>query len=361
MIISIILAMNKKLKLLLASLLSLAVISPYWSVRAASITSAQDILSTVTASASANHEIYFVSPTGAALNTDIVLTFTGMTTTGVAFDDVDIATGDSGNCETANFTERTVAASAAAATWGVANASPAITLSTPTSGAGALSAGNCIRIKIGTNATTGTTGDTQIVNGTAGLKTFTINGSFGDSGEISVYLISSDQVSITANVPQAMSFSISDNTIGFGTLTTANVRYATGNTSGATSPATAHDLQASTNASSGYTITVRGDTLTSGSNTITAIGASNTAIASGTEQFGVRYAATGTGSGAVVAPYAASGYAYDATATTTDVVAAATAPTELNYYNATYIANISAITEAGSYTATLTYVATANY
>ena len=353
--------MNRKLKSLFASLLVLSVISPYLAVRAATISSAQDILSTVTASTVANHEIYFVSPTGAALNSDIVLTFTGMTTTGVAFGDVDIATGDSGNCSTATFTERTVASSAGAAAWGVSNSNPAITLSAPTSGAGALSAGNCIRIKIGTNASTGTAGTNQITNGTVGLKTITINGSFGDSGEISVYFISNDQVSITATVPQAMTFSISDNTIGFGTLTSANVRFASGDAAGATTPVVAHDLRASTNANNGYTITVKGYSLTSGGNSITPIGGTNSSIASGTEQFGVRFAATGSGSGVVSAPYADTGYAYAATTNTTSLIASSTAPSDTNYYNATYIANISSITESGSYSTALTYVATANY
>ena len=341
-------------------LLALLVVTISTSSRAATISSASDTLSTVKASTVANHEIYFVSPTGAALNSDIVLTFTGLTTTGVAFGDVDIATGDSGNCSTATFTERTVASSAGAAAWGVSNSNPAITLSTPTSGAGALSAGNCIRIKIGTNASTGTAGTNQITNGTAGLKTITINGSFGDSGDISVYLLADDGVAVSASVIQSISFSISDNTIGFGDLTIANNRYANGATTGSDSLVTAHNLQAGTNASGGYVITLQGSTLTSGTSTISAIGATNTAIATGTEQFGVRYEASG-GDGAVSAPYAASGFAYAATASTTSQIASSTGPSLTTTYNATYIANISPTTESGTYTTALTYVATATY
>lgn len=352
--------MNKKLKFLLAYLLIFALVTPYWSVRASALSNARDVMSTVKATVVANHEIYFVSATGAANNTNITLTFTGFTTTGVAFGDVDIAPGDSGNCATANFTEATVAASAAAATWGVANSSPTITLSAPTSGGGTLSAGNCIRIRIGTNASTGGAGTNQITNASVGLKVISVAGTFGDSGDISVYLITDDQVSISATVPQALSFSLSTTTIGFGSLSASAVRFASLNTLGTTTPSAAHTLAVSTNASNGYVLTVKGATLTYNSATIDAIGGSNTAIATGTEQFGVRFTASG-GSGSVTAPYAASGYAYAANATTVSQVASHTGPSDTTTYSAIYMANISNITDAGSYTTALTYVATAQY
>ncbi len=353
--------MNKHLKLLLALVVAVSSLSLYFVARASSLTNTQDILSTVKTAVVANHEIYFVSPSGVALNTDVTMTFTGFTTTGVAFGDVDIATSTAtSDCVNGSYTEQTVAASAAASTWGVSNSNPTITFSAPTSGTGALAAGKCIRIKIGTNASTGGAGTNQITNPTVGLKTITIAGSFGDTGEISVYIITNDQVSISATVAQALTFSLSSTTIGFGTLSASNVRFASNDSAGAVVPTTAHNLQASTNASNGYAITVKGPTLTSGGSSITAIGGSNTAIASGTEQFGVRFSSSG-GSGGVVAPYAASGYAYGADSTTTSQIASSTVPSDTTTYNATYIANISTLTEAGSYTTALTYVATANY
>ncbi len=106
-------------------------------------------------------------------------------------------------------------------------------------------------------------------------------------------------------------------------------------------------------------MTVNGNTLTSGANTITAIGNSNTVSAVGTEQFGLRLSASG-GNGAVVAPYAASGFALN-TAGMPDQVATSTSASANTTYSARYIANITSNTEAGSYSSTLTYVATANF
>ncbi len=352
--------MNKHLKLLLVLVAVASSLSLYFVARASSLTNTKDVLSTVKAGVVANHEIFFVSPTGTAAGSTVILTFTGFTTTGVTFQDVDIARGNSGNCTTATFTEDVVAGSAGVATWGVSNANPAITLTAPTSGGGLLAAGNCLRVRIGTNTEIGTAGSNQITNASSGLRTISITGDFGDTGEMSVYLITDDQVSISATVAQALTFSLSSTTIGFGTLSTSNVRYASNDSAGAVVPTTAHNLQASTNASNGYVITVKGATLTSGANTITAIGGSNTAIASGTEQFGVRFSSSG-GSGGVVAPYAASGFAYGADATTTSQIASSTVPSDTTTYNATYIADISTLTEPGSYTTALTYVATANY
>ena len=106
-------------------------------------------------------------------------------------------------------------------------------------------------------------------------------------------------------------------------------------------------------------MTVGGSTLTSGANTITAIGASNTSSSVGTEQFGLRMTAAG-GSGTVSAPYAAAGFAFDSGAFP-DAIATASGASANTTYSARYIANITASTEAGSYTGAVTYVATANF
>lgn len=186
-----------------------------------------------------------------------------------------------------------------------------------------------------------------------------IAGTFGDTGSITVPILTDDQVQVSATVTQSITFTISDNSIGFGNLTSANARYATSDASGSDSETGAHDIVVGTNASSGYTLTMDGDTLTSGSNTIDDIGSSNTSSSAGTEQFGVRFTATG-GSGTVSAPYAASGFAFD-DASFPDTIASASGATANTTYSARYLANIGANTEAGSYTATMTYVATANF
>ena len=159
---------------------------------------------------------------------------------------------------------------------------------------------------------------------------------------------------------QTLTFSISANTVSFGTLDASAARYAT-TASGSASEVEAHTLAASTNATSGYVITVKGATLASGVNTITAIGATNTASSSGTEQFGLRMTATG-GSGAVTAPYAAAGFADSATAVLpSQVAAAATGDGVTTTYSVRYLANIAANTESGNYTTALTYLITGNF
>ncbi|TXI10810.1 MAG: hypothetical protein E6Q68_07420, partial [Polynucleobacter sp.] len=164
---------------------------------------------------------------------------------------------------------------------------------------------------------------------------------------------------------QDLSFTLSTSTIYFGTLSSASTRYASStNTSGSATEVGAHTFAVNTNASSGYTVTVRGQTLTSqqnAGNTITALGGTNTAPSVGSEQFGIRLTASG-GIGAVTAPYAASGFAYAATATTTSQVAsAASGDSATTTYSVRYMTNVAPITEAGSYRANIVYVVTANF
>lgn len=162
-------------------------------------------------------------------------------------------------------------------------------------------------------------------------------------------------------VIQTLTFSLSTNSIGFGTLSASAARYCTADGLGSGSDTIAHTVAVATNAATGYTLAVRGATLTSGGHTITAIGGSNTASAPGTEQFGIRATASG-GIGAVVAPYDASGFAYDATALVSDVIgSAASGDGATTTYSLRYLGNISPATEPGSYSSNITYVVTGNF
>ncbi len=160
----------------------------------------------------------------------------------------------------------------------------------------------------------------------------------------------------------SLTFSISDNAVGFGTLSASAARYATGDGTGSGTETVAHTVTASTNASSGYAITIQGATLTSGANTITSIGGASTASTVGTEQFGIRITASG-GDGAVVSPYNhATDYAYDATGSVSDIIASDADGDDVETtYSVRYIGNINAATEAGTYTSSITYVITANF
>lgn len=202
-------------------------------------------------------------------------------------------------------------------------------------------------------------GVNQITNPVAGTYTITIGGTFGNAGSTQVTILTDDTVAATATVTTSLTFSISDTTIGFGTLTATGPRFATGDTLGSGTEVEAHNIIAGTNAGSGYVITVSGTTLTSGAFTITPIGATNTASAVGTEQYGIRATATG-GAGVVEVPYAAAGFALD-TAAFPDLFASAPGATANTTFSVRYLANIAANTEAGTYTSSLTYLATATF
>lgn len=323
---------------------------------AAALTALSDTMSSSKVSTASSHVLKFTTPTGANQNTDdIVITFPAdFNFTSKTIGTVTFTHGASTGLETTE----TLAASPSATAWGAVfsgTQNRVLTLTAPSDGTGAAVLAPSDKVIItynSTNSINASTNNTQY--------DITIAGSFGDTGTISVYLITDDQVAVSATVNQSLSFSVSDNTIGFGTLTASNARYATGDTNGDTSEQTAHNIVAATNSASGYVITVKGATLTSGLNSIDAIGASNTASSAGSEQFGVRFAASG-GAGTVTAPYAASGFAYAADGSTSSQIASASGASANTTYSARYLANITSTTEAGSYTATLTYTGTATF
>lgn len=322
--------------------------------QAASVTSFYDNLSRLSVSTLANHTIQFVTPTGITAGQNFTLTFDADFTMGTfSVNNVDMATATT--CG-GSFTDKTLAASPSGATWGVAQSGQIITF---TSGTDTVTATHCVQIEIGANATSGASGTIQITNPSgAQTATLALGGSIADSGSLGIAIVASggDQVNITATVDPTISFATTDSTIGYGTLSSSAARWANGAATGSATEVTAHDLTASTNAASGYTIYVLGATLTSGLNTINAIGGSATASTIGSEQFGLKVTAAG-GSGAAVSPYASANYAYNAT-TTQDDIATSSVPSLTTTYSITYIGNITATTEPGSYSTTLTYTAT---
>lgn len=197
---------------------------------------------------------------------------------------------------------------------------------------------------------------------TTGVKSIALATSAGDSGAVAVYLVTDDQVVVTANVNQTLNFAVSDNTIGFGDLASGSIRYATGDTLGTgAEPTNAHTLTAGTNGTGGYTVSARGDTLSAngGADTITRI-ADATAPTAGTEQFGfdVDYASGGSAP-TVSAPF--DDYGMTDVAATAEPIATQAGPTADNIFDVNYTANITAVTEAGAYTTTMTYTMSANF
>lgn len=321
---------------------------------AASITSASDTMSSQKMNASSSHVLRFVTPTGASDNTDtIIVTFpSDFNFTGKNISSLSFTHGPTTGLETTE----TLAGSATGGSWGAAfsgTQNRILTLTAPTDGIGVGAVAGNDKIIITYDAAN------SVNPSSASTYGIGITGAFGDSGTITVSVVNDDQVAIDATVAQSITFSISDNSVSFGTLTSGAARYASGTASGDTSEVEAHNIIVGTNAANGYTMTASGTTLTSGANTINPIGSSNTASSPGSEQFGLRMNASG-GSGAVVAPYAAAGFAFDSAAFP-DVVASSGTASANTTYSARYIANITSNTEAGSYTSTITYSATANY
>ena len=275
---------------------------------------------------------------------------------------VDFGTSTSASCTT--FNQETLAASPSGLTYGVAQSGQVITI---TSGTGAIPANRCVQIKIGSNATFGGAGATQITNpSTQNFYTTLIGGTFGDTGSITTHIILDDTVSLTGTVSQSLTFSISTSTLYFGILSSGAAKYASStNTVGDTIENIAHTLSVSTNAPSGFSLTVKGQTLTSQqntSNTITAIGTTAASSTPGSEQFGIRATETG-GVGTVINTLYSypDSYSYGATATSSSLFASGSGSTPTSVYSLRYLTNIGPITEAGTYAANLTYVATANF
>ncbi len=163
------------------------------------------------------------------------------------------------------------------------------------------------------------------------------------------------QVTVTASVDETLTFTLGDTTVALGALTPSTTGSGTST------------MTASTNASSGYAITVTGSTLTSGLNTIAAL-SSNAGSTQGTSQFGINLVAnttppvgsnvSGSGSGAAATNYnTADSFRFVSGAT----VASAAAATNANTYTVSYIANIPGDQPAGSYSTALTYIATATF
>ena len=325
--------------------------------QAASLTALSDTVTNLTAGAVANHTIRFTTPTGIPAAATVILTFDNGTSLDAAmtFDDVDL---------TDDGTDMTIASTPTTAVWGAARTSS--TVLTLTNGTVAVAAGSLMVVEIGTNATFGATGTHQITNGSAGTTTLRITGSFGDTGVMSMAIITNGVVALSAEVLASLSFTVSDNTIYFGNLKSSGSScWAQGTDPGyVTCPtvaeAEAFNMTAGTNASTGYTISVQGATLTSGANTIAAM-SSTAAPSIGTEQFGIRANASG-GSGSVNATYGTSGqYAYTANGTTPAAVASSSVASATTTYSVRYMANISTVTKAGSYTTNHTYIATGNF
>lgn len=190
-------------------------------------------------------------------------------------------------------------------------------------------------------------------------------GAHTDYGGLAVSV--NEEISISAEVPPYLLFcggivitdfdctTSSGNFINFGELSTNQPK--TGTT----------QILIATNAANGYTLSVTGTTMLSGTNVIPAI-ASQDVSRPGTSQFGINMVNNsdpnvgtnpiGPGSGAVTSNYGVPNrYQF----VSGDILASASAPEAYRKFTVTYLVNVALDQEPGVYVATLTYVAVASF
>ncbi len=170
----------------------------------------------------------------------------------------------------------------------------------------------------------------------------------------------SSGVNVTATVNPTLTFTVGSTSCALGTLS-------------ALTPASCfHTIVAGTNAATGYTISyLPATTLTSsgtGTPTISAIGGTAATSSTGNEQFGINLKANITPavgadpSGGIGAPLSnydtANNFAFNPAGAN---IANAAAPSAATTFTVSYLANISALTEAGACATIVTYNIVANY
>lgn len=264
------------------------------SASATTLTLVKDTLSTSAPATASNHAIQFVTQHNIANGDTIKIEFDTLGTTdqftinSLLFSDIDLKYNTAGNCSGSLF-DHTIATTFATAsstfTVAISSSTDDITF-TATSTAGTyIPSGSCVIVRVGTNATYQSTGVNQIVNpaktAAAGIAdvndvkiTFTGTPS-ADSGSALVATI--DQVTVSVTVDSSLSFSISgvagaSCTQGTGTqvtTTSTTVPFGSSLVAVNTFYRGCQDLVVSTNASSGYAITAEENTsLLSGSITL---------------------------------------------------------------------------------------------
>ncbi len=324
--------------------------------------------SSTAADVPSDHTIQFVTPTGVDSGETIVITFesdfdgSNHTNGALDFSDVDLLIDDvkDGVCD---GTSQTLVDSAPGVSeWSAVFSGTENRVLTLTSGGASATVGDDyeVCIMIGQNATGGTANSQYINPTTTGVYTISMEAGLLDTGDIVVSIIENDVVVITARVNETITFAISDYDIGFGVLSLTNARFATGTdgTDGPT-PVSAHSMGVATNGTSGYDLTYKGLTLMSGTDDIdpaTIVGSEDGTP--GSEQFAIGFSTSDDAT--VVAAYLQPDN-YSFVEDTETQIAYETAPTATETISAFYLANISGLTPAGTYSTAITYVASANF
>ena len=188
---------------------------------------------------------------------------------------------------------------------------------------------------------------------------FTITDSVNDtdSGSGAIVIEQNDVVTVTATVNPVLTFSVGTSTIALGTLS-----------SGSTA-VSSHTIAVTTNATGGFALTYNGPTLTSGSSTIPAYSSLSSSV-SGTAGFGINLKSNSAPSiGSNPTTNAGTCNVSSDYNTTNKFTWVASTPTQIASspsvadcsYTVSYVANISSVTPAGSYSSATTYIATGTF
>lgn len=229
-------------------------------VQAASLTSVSDTLSDSDPGFVSNHVIRFTIPTGSsglaageAVTTTFPLGF-NISTSSVDYTDVDFLI---------NGVHQTLGHSPAGATWGATTSNQELAIR---SGTGTLSADDEVVIYVGTNASSGADAtDQQVTNhSSTGSYEVTVETPV-DSGSTQIVLL--DDVTVSAQVDTVFTFSVSGFTTQSGiavngtstTATSTATAIPFGTLSASRIVTAAQRLNVSTNAGSGFVVTVQHD------------------------------------------------------------------------------------------------------
>ena len=324
-----------------------------------SLTVMSDTMSNQTASGLSTHLIKFKTPTAfGTTGITVAIAFpTDFDFTGVTYSDLTMKDGVATGLETTE----TLGSAAGVSTWGAAFTDGAcsagkkctLTLTSPTSGTYNVLANYYVTLAyIATHAKNATT---------AGSKTVTIT-TTSDYGALAVPIITSNTVTLDATVAPTITFTNDNSALHFGTLNSSAPQYAN-STTGSGSDVVGNTFTISTNATSGYTLTyAAAATLTSGINVIDAATITSSATGTaGTKQFAMDavYSNPSTG-GTLTTAYnhATPNWKFN---TAGDTLVTTAGPVASDTLAMHYLANISAVTPAGVYTATTNWIATGNF
>lgn len=362
---------NKKglwvIKNFLVILLVLAMIFPATTARAATLAVARDYLNrnTENLTSGVTHEIVFTPATNVSGGS-------GVNKVVLVFPDTDdgkwCATAGSGDgvVTTTTLHDSATALPGSSKTVACVQGSGSSSYDTITiSGVDNLTAGTIygVRIADGSTEKFGTPANTSTGIITVKTNNNTID---VDTRNIVVDIIVNDTISITGKVDATMTFAISDNAIGFGSITAAAVRYATADEQGSSSvpsngaPTT---VSVSTNAQAGLVVEIRDTNATSGLYSTNAAktlpSTTSSTVTLGNEQFGIygknatgvtldtKFNHDSSGDGPITNAF--------------QTIASASAPLASGSFDIAAIAAVAGNTPAGDYADTLVVVATGKF